>query len=95
MIIENWMSLTSNCYGDAYMNVILCQGMESLGEAFITASGSKALIYYYTGKPIYQRYFFPISVVVVPCEEKTVRWKVKRCMNGIGKKRNAGVRYEQ
>lgn len=59
MIIENWMSLTSNCYGDAYMNVILCQGMESLGEAFITASGSKALIYYYTGKPIYQRYFFP------------------------------------
>jgi hypothetical protein len=34
-IIENWKSLTSNCYGDAYMNLILWQGMASLGEALI------------------------------------------------------------
>jgi hypothetical protein len=40
-IIENWKSLTSNCYGDAYMNLILWQGMASLGEAFITAPGNK------------------------------------------------------
>ena len=72
-IIENWKSLTSNCYGDAYMNLILWQGMASLGEAFITAPSTDILLANQSTSGI----FFLESVVVVPCEEKTVRWKLK------------------